>query len=190
MVLLFLAVFLFAVVHLVPALPNIKTRLQNKLGPAYGPVFGLAATITLIAIIVARSFSEFEPVYEPVKMARYINISLSFVAFLFLGIFFFRGKLRQFFRFPFAIAIIFWATGHLAANGDLASIILFGGLLVYAIIFIILSLINKVFPTLVVRDGHDVLSLIIGFSAYVVMVQLHEIIIGVPVMRIEQFFGG
>ena len=142
-----------------------------------------------MAIIIAWSFSDFEPVYEPVKFSRHINVGLTLIAFLFLGIFFFRGKLRLFFRFPFAIAVIFWASGHLVANGDQASIIMFGGLLVYAVVFIVLGLINSVQPTLIVRDGHDVLSLIIGFSAYIVMVQLHEIIIGMPVMRIDQVFG-
>jgi len=188
MVFLFIAVLLFALVHLIPAVPTIKARLSDKLGALYGPVFGVVATLTLIVIIVAWSFAGFEPVYEPVKYSRHINVGLSLIAFLFLGIFFFRGKLRLFFRFPFAIAVIFWASGHLVANGDQASIIMFGGLLVYALVFIVLGLINKVFPSLVVRDGHDVLSLMIGFSAYIVMVQLHEIIIGLPVMRIDQIF--
>ncbi len=190
MILLFIAVAMFTAVHLVPALPSIKSRLKERFGAAYGPGFGLVATITLIGIVVAWSFTSFEPVYEPVKFFRYINMAFSLLAFMFLGIFFFRGKLRQFFRFPFAIAVVFWSTGHLIANGDQASIILFGGLLIFAIVFIILSLINKVFPTLVVRDGHDVLSLVIGVSVYIAMVQLHEIIIGVPVIRIDQIFGG
>lgn len=36
-------------------------------------------------------------------------------------------------RHPFLIGVIFWAVGHLLANGDLASIILFGGMLVLAV---------------------------------------------------------
>lgn len=190
MIYLIIAVALFSIVHFIPALPGIKSHLKDRLGTAYGPLFGVAATVTLAAIIVAWSFKTFEPVYEPVKYGRYINMALSFVAFLFLGIFVFRGKLRQFFRFPFAIAVVFWATGHLIANGDQASIILFGGLLIYAVIFIVLSLTNKTFPSLIIRDGHDTLSLVVGTSVFIGMVQMHEIIIGVPVIRIEQFFGG
>jgi len=190
MIFLAVAVALFAFVHLIPALPGIKTRLQERFGAAYGPLFGVAATLTLVLIVVAWSMTSFEPVYEPVKFGRHINMALSLIAFMFLGIFFFRGKLRQFFRFPFAIAVVFWATGHLIANGDQASIILFGGLLAYAVVFIILGLKNKLYPTLVVRDGHDVLSLVMGVAAYIAMVSLHEVIIGVPVIRIDQIFGG
>jgi len=190
MIFLFIAVVLFSLVHLIPVLPAVKVKLQEKLGSGYGPVFGLAATLTLIGIIVAWSFVDFVPVYEPVKYFRYINMAFSLVAFGFVGIFFFRGKLRQFFRFPFAIAAVLWAIGHLFANGDQASLILFGGLLIYAIAFIFFGLLNKIYPSLVVRDGHDTLSLVIGVSAYIAMVQLHEIIIGVPVIRIDQIFGG
>ena len=190
MILLAIAVFLFSVVHLVPALPGIKASLKDRFGPAYGPIFGLAATVTLAGIIVAWSFAAFNPVYEPVQYGRYLNMGFSFIAFLFLGIFFFRGKLRQIVRFPFAIAVVFWAIGHLLANGDQASIILFGGLLIFAVTFIVLGLANKIFPTLVVRDGHDILSLVAGASVYIAMVQLHVVIIGVPVIRIDQFFGG
>ena len=190
MVLLFIAVLLFDIVHLVPALPAVKARLQQRFGAAYGALFGVAATLTLLAIIAAWSYAGVEPVYEPIKFSRHINMGFSLIAFMFLGIFFFRGKLRQFFRFPFAIAVVFWATGHLIANGDQASLILFGGLLIYALVFIVLGLINKVFPSLVVRDGHDTLSLVVGVSAYIAMVQLHEMIIGMPVLRIDQVFGG
>lgn len=35
-------------------------------------------------------------------------------------------------RHPFLIGVIIWAVGHLLANGDLASIILFGGMLILA----------------------------------------------------------
>ncbi len=190
MVFLSIAVAVFCIIHLIPAVPSIKQRLQDKLGPAYGPSFGIVATLSLILIFVAWSFGQTEVIYEPMKAGKHINLAMSFIAFMFLGMFFFRGKARQFVRYPFAIAILFWAIGHLIANGDLASIIVFGGLLTYAILFIILSLANKVFPSLDVRDGHDVLAIIFGLAAYIAMVQMHEMLIGVPVLTIEQFFPG
>ena len=190
MIFLAIAVVLFSLVHLVPAMPGIKANLKDRFGSAYGGLFAVAATVTLLGIIAAWSMAQFVPVFEPSANGRYINMALSFVAFLLLGVFAFRGKLRQVVRYPFALAVVFWAIGHLSANGDLASLVLFGGLLIFAIVFIILSLANKVFPPLIVRDGHDILSLVMGGSVFIVMVQLHEVVIGVPVIRIEQFFGG
>jgi uncharacterized membrane protein len=190
MMFLFIAVALFCALHLVPALPSVKASLQDRFGPLYGPLFGLGATLSLVLIVFAWSQTEFEPVYEPSVWGRHINMAVSLIAFLFLGIFFFRGKLRLFFRFPFAIALIFWATGHLIANGDMASIILFGTLLAYAVIYIALALKNNVHPTLIMRDGHDVLALVSGVAAYIAMVQLHEPLIGMPVISISQIFSG
>lgn len=184
------SVALFSAIHLIPALPELKKKLQARFGKAYGPGFGIAATATLLLIVLAWSQLPFEAVYEPYPWGRHANLLASLIAFCFVGIFFFRGKLRQFFRFPFAIAILFWATGHLLANGDRASIVLFGGLLVYALVYIMLALANKVFPSLEVRDGHDVLSLVFGVAAYIGMVQLHPVLIGVPVITIKNVFGG
>ncbi len=188
MILLALAVLLFSLIHLVPALPEIKSRLKDRFGAAYGPLFGVAATLTLVGIVLAWSVVDSEPVYQPLSSGRYINMAFTFVAFLLLGVFFFRGTLRQTIRYPFALAVVFWAVGHLIANGDQASIILFGGLLVFAVAFIILGLRNQVFPSLVVREGHDVVSLLAGASTYGAMVQLHEPFIGVPIISIEQLF--
>lgn len=67
--------------------------------------------------------------YDPPGWGWYVNYVLTFIAFLCVGVFLFRGGYRQRLRFPMAIATVFWATGHLFANGDLASLILFGGLL-------------------------------------------------------------
>jgi hypothetical protein len=52
MTLLAFAVVAFALIHLVPAVPPVKARLQQALGAAYGAVFGIAATAALVLIVV------------------------------------------------------------------------------------------------------------------------------------------
>jgi uncharacterized membrane protein len=44
------------------------------------------------------------------------------------------GKIKATVRHPMLAAIKFWALAHLIANGDLASIILFGSFLAYAVV--------------------------------------------------------
>ena len=109
---------------------------------------------------------------------------LTLIAFIFLGIFLFRGSWRQTVRFPMAFAAIFWASGHLLANGDLASIILFGGFLAYAVLHMVIGTLNGVRPSPVVRDGHNLLSVLGGIALYGVMTQLHMALIGVPVFQL------
>ena len=184
MMLLAVAVVAFALIHLVPAVPPVKARLQASLGPAHGPAFGIAATAALVLIVVGWSISGYVPVYEPPMRLRQATVGLLLLAFLSLGVFLCRGRLRQHLRFPLAIAVMFWGAGHLFANGDLASLILFGGLIAYAAAHLVLGLWFGIRPSPEVRSGHDILSMVAGVALYIVMVQLHPFLIGVPVLTL------
>jgi hypothetical protein len=83
-----------------------------------------------------------------------------------------------------AIATVFWAAGHLFANGDLASLIFFGGLLAGSVVHVAVALANGIRPTPEVRAGHNGLSLIFGAALYGIMTQLHPAIIGVPIFAL------
>lgn len=186
MFLLALGVFLLAAMHLVAAVPSLKSRIKSGLGErAYGPVFGIVSLLAIALIVLGWRASDFVPVYDPPEWGRHANYLLTLIAFIFLGIFLFRGSLRQKLRFPMAFAVIFWAVGHLLANGDLASVILFGGLLVYAVLHVVIGLANGVRPSPEVRGGHDLLSVLAGIALYGVMAQLHGALIGVPVFQLN-----
>lgn len=186
MFLLALGVFLLAAMHLVAAVPSLKARIKSGLGErAYGPVFGIVSLLAIALIVLGWRASDFVPVYDPPEWGRHANYLLTLIAFIFLGIFLFRGSLRQKLRFPMAFAVIFWAVGHLLANGDLASVILFGGLLVYAVLHVVIGLANGVRPSPEVRGGHDLLSVLAGIALYGVMAQLHGALIGVPVFQLN-----
>jgi len=182
MTLLAVAVLAFALIHLVPAVPPAKARLQASLGQAYGPVFGIAATAALVLVVVGWNVSGHVPVYEPAMRLRQATVGLVLLAFLCLGVFLFRGRLRQHLRFPLAIGVMLWGAGHLFANGDLASLILFGGLFAYAAAHLALGLAYGIRPSPEMRSGHDILSLVAGVALYIAMVQLHPVLIGVPVL--------
>ena len=85
-----------------------------------------------------------------------------------------------------AIGVMFWACGHLLANGDLASVILFGG-------FFVLcggAFHHRHLPTASglhrkCAKGHDLMSIVIGIALYGVMAQLHGALIGVPVFQLS-----
>lgn len=186
MILLALGVIFTAVLHLVAAVPSLKARLKAAVGEkAYGPVFGIASLIGIVIIVLGWRASDFVPVYDPPEWGRHANFLLTLIAFILLGIFLFRGSLRQKLRFPMGYAVIFWATGHLLANGDLASLILFGGFLIYAVLHIIIGTINGVRPSPEVRSGHDLLGILAGIALYGVMAQLHGAVIGVPVFQLN-----
>lgn len=180
-----IAVALFAAIHLVPAIPSLKEKLKARFGKAYGAGFGILSVVTLVLIVLAWRAADAEFVYEPPQWGFAANLGLSFIAFLLLGVFLFRGRVRQVLRLPLAMAVIFWAVGHLLANGDSASITLFGGLLIYAIAHLLLGLAQGFRPSGEVRQGHDVLALFTGIALYGVMIQIHTHVIGVPLFSIH-----
>jgi uncharacterized membrane protein len=187
MILLALGVAAMAALHLIAAVPAWKQRVKARTGERlYGPLFGLASLAALAAIVAGWRLSALVPVYDPPAWGRMANFLLTFAGFLSFGVFLFRGKLRQRLRFPMGLAVIFWATGHLLANGDKASLVLFGGLLTYAAAHIGIGLAQGVRPSPDVRLGHDPLSLLAGAALYGVMTQLHPVLIGVPVMVLGQ----
>ena len=185
MILLAFGVLATSLMHLVAAIPPSKARLKAAVGErAYGPVFGIASLIGIAIIVMGWRMSSFVPVYDAPEWGRHANYLLTLIAFICLGIFIFRGSLRQKLRFPMAWASIFWAVGHLLANGDLASIILFGGFFAYALAHIAIGTANGVRPSPEVRGGHDLVSVLIGIALYGIMTQLHGALFGVHVFQL------
>lgn len=183
--LLAISVALFALIHLIPAFPALKARVKAVAGKAYGPAFGIASTLSVVLIVLSWQGADRAAVYEPPAWGFRANLVLSFLAFLLVGVFIFRGKLRQVLRLPLSMAVILWTVGHLLANGDLASVILFGGLLIYAVIHLAGGLATGFRPTPEVRQGHDAIALLAGIALYGVMIQLHAHLIGVPLFSIQ-----
>jgi uncharacterized membrane protein len=185
MILLALGVASFAVFHLTLAVPEAKEALRRGLGKFHGAGFGLLSLIPLVLIVLGWRMTSFEPVYEAPSWGRIATFALVLVAFLCLGIFLMRGSLRQRMRFPLACSVAFWSIGHLFSNGDIASLILFGGMLVYALAHLSLGIANGIRPQPVIRQGHDMISIIIGVALYGIFAQLHPLFTGVPVVTLS-----
>ena len=180
-------VLLFVLLHGVAAVPRYKSYIKSLMGERwYGPVFGLVSVFAIAVIVLGWRSSSFVAVYDPPAWGWYVNYVLTFIGFLCLGIFLFRGSLRQRLRFPMGIATVFWAAGHLFANGDLASLILFGGLLSGNVAHMAVAACHGVRPSPEVRIGHDGLSFIFGAALYGIMTQLHPAVIGVPIFAISK----
>lgn len=184
MIVLGLGVVLFALCHLTLAVPQANDALRARFGKSYAASFGLLSLIPLALIILGWRMSAFVPVYDPPFWGRIATFVLVLVGFLCLGVFIFRGSLRQRLRLPLAWAVVFWSVGHLFGNGDRASLVLFGGMLIYALAHLGLGLANNIRPSPVVRQGHDVISILVGIALYGVVAQSHALFTGVPVVSL------
>jgi uncharacterized membrane protein len=185
MVLLAIAVLVFALVQLTPLVPGIADRLAGPLGAGAGPAYGAASAASLALVIAAWRASPAIPLYDPPLWSRIAGFISVLLAFICLGIFLFRGRLRPLVRWPWPLAIVLLALGHLLTLGDLGGMVLFGGLLLYGMALILLSWQRDARPSPDWRAGHDLLSVLAGVALYGVTTQLHGIVAGVPVMALS-----
>lgn len=144
MILLIIGLFLWCGAHYFK-------RFAPERRAAMGDRGRLFATLGIIAgvilMIIGYRAAEFIPVWNPPTFMVHVNNTLMFFALWVFGSSAAKGakawpayKIRH----PQLLGFKLWALAHLLVNGDLASIILFGGLLAWAVGSVIL--INRAEP--------------------------------------------
>jgi uncharacterized membrane protein len=146
----FLAAFaVFLALHMVPAWPTLRQRLITMLGRrAYFGLYSLLSIVALIWVFQAALALDFIPLWEPAPWQAWTTFILapSGVFFVLAGLFsenplsisIFQGNARKgaivsVTRHPVLWGFLFWAVGHVVANGDLRSLVLFGGFALFAL---------------------------------------------------------
>lgn len=100
---------------------------------------GLYSLVSLAGLVLliwgyALARPDAPVLYEPPVWMKHVNATIMLLAFLALGIYQVpAGRLKPALKHPMLLATKLWAVGHLLANGDLASIILFGTFLLWAV---------------------------------------------------------
>lgn len=135
MLILVLGVLIWSLVHFTKRLaPDVRRSLTERLGARRSKVV-LAAVIGLgvLLMIVGYRTAAFVPVYAPPGWGIHLNNLLMLGAVALLGMGSSKGRARTWLRHPMLTGVVVWAVAHLLVNGDLASLILFGGLAVWAL---------------------------------------------------------
>ena len=105
---------------------------RTAMGDAGKGAVAVAVVASLGLMIWGYRGAEFIPVWNPPAFMVHINNLLMLIAVFVYGMSATTGRLRGRLRHPQLLAVKIWALAHLLVNGDLASVILFGGLLVWA----------------------------------------------------------
>lgn len=185
MAMLAILLFAFGLVHVVPSLPGVKSRLLAMFGKTYGAAYGIVSTLLLVGIIWSFRVADATPLYDPPDWGRFANFGLSLLGFICFGIFLFRGSWRNVLRYPMAIGVVLWATGHLLANGDDRTTLLFAGLAGFAVLHAVFKASAGPFVPSDERAGHNLLSVLGGIAIYGVMTQLHYAVTGMPLVQLN-----
>ncbi|MEP2784429.1 MAG: NnrU family protein [Pseudoruegeria sp.] len=97
-----------------------------------GPV-AIVLVMSLLLMIIGYRTSDIIPVYTPIPGIGHLNNLLMFGAIFLLGVGSSKGVLASELRHPMLLGVTVWGVAHLLVNGDLASILLFGGMIVWAV---------------------------------------------------------
>ena len=94
----------------------------------------LVALIGLVLMWKGYGSADYVEIWSPPAFLKHLNNLLALIAVYMLTSWAFGGKLGLKLKNPMTAAIKVWALAHLLVRGDLASIVLFGGLMVWAVI--------------------------------------------------------
>ena len=102
----------------------------------YKVVFSLVSLIGIA--LIAYGFARYRAagmidVWDPPRWLRHVNNLLLWPAFVCIAAAYIPGDIKRVLKHPMLVGIKLWAFGHLLANGDLGSIILFGSFLAWAV---------------------------------------------------------
>jgi uncharacterized membrane protein len=120
---------------------------RGRLGDPGKGLVALLIVGGLVLMILGYRSADFIPVWQPPAFMVHINNLAMLLAFWVYGSSAAKGAKAwpaNKTRHPQLLAVKIWAAAHLLANGDLASIVLFGGLLAWAVVSVIL--INRAEP--------------------------------------------
>lgn len=141
MLILILGVALWAGAHLFKRLmPDARAKLG---GPGKG-IVALALVASIVLMVIGYRMADFIPIWTPPSWTVHLNNTLVLIAIYFMSPGPKKGAIFYKMRHPMLGGFKLWAFAHLLVNGDLASIVLFGGLLAWAVVHMIV--INKQQP--------------------------------------------
>jgi len=191
MFILIVGMVIFFGVHLLPSFPTIRQTLINRIGENfYKSGYSLLALFGLTLIILGKSQTEYIHIWQPSLLAFQIAPYIILLGFIISNAMYMSTNLKRFTRHPMLWGIAFWSLGHLLTNGDLSSLILFGGFGLFSL-FDMWSANRRgaqkskqVYPL-----TKDLILIVIGVISWFLFLYLHSYLFGIPVIQYLPFLN-
>lgn len=136
MYLLIAGVLLWAYSHLMKRVtPGARAALGDMPGKLVVTVLSILAVVLMVK---GYKSADVVVLWNPPAAMTHVNNLLMLLAVYLVNLGYSRGVMRTKLRHPMLLAVKTWALAHLLVNGDLASVILFGGLLAWAVLDMVL----------------------------------------------------
>lgn len=183
MTLLIAGVVLWSISHLFPAAaPGARANLADRFGEGpYKGLFALDIILALVLIVLGWKAATPTPIYTPPLYGSPVPSIFLVIAVLLFVTSKAPNNLKRYIRHPQLSAVLFWGIGHLLTNGDSRSLVLFGGLALWAAVQIVFT--NK-------RDGQwkkpnsvplpkDIITIAVAVAVFAGLLYFHESLFGV-----------
>ena len=149
--------------------------LRGRMGD---PGKGLVAVVLLAGIVlmvIGYRAAEPTPLWLLSGWAISANNLLMLIAVALLGAGNSKSRMRGWLRHPMLTGVVIWSGGHLLVNGDVPSLVLFGGLAIWALLEV--AVINRAEPAPEPFSegnlGGDIRLAVITVAVFAVMAGLH-----------------
>lgn len=181
---LIVGLLVFFGIHLLPSFESTRNSLVARLGEGpYKVGYSLVSILGFVLIVVGMANRDFISIWQPPVWTSHLALVLMLPVFVLLAAAYLPGNIKRFTRHPMLWGVTLWAVAHLLANGDLGSILLFGGFLAYSL-FDMWSANNRGARKSTLKRPviYDAGIVLLGLCIYLLFFYYHPQIIGVPVI--------
>ncbi|MDE0046466.1 MAG: NnrU family protein [bacterium] len=185
MPLLVAGLVLFIAIHQIPKIPRLRHALVERLGAKpYRGVFSAVVLLSLAAVVWGFSSAPFEEVYTPPAWGHQISMILVPIALVLFAAANMPTRIRAVVQHPMLLGLFLWAFAHLLANGDVRSVVLFGGFALFAAVEIVSAVARGKGPPKEPRPRitMDVAAIVGGLAVAAILAFFHDTLFGVPVL--------
>jgi uncharacterized membrane protein len=151
----------------------------------YKAVFALIMIGSVVAIVFGWKAAIPSLIYAPPAWAGKVTFALLLIAAILFVAPYPPNNIRRLIRHPQLTGVMAWGVGHLLSNGDSRSLVLFAGMLAWAIAQVVL--LNRRdgawTPPVRVPFSRDIILILAGSAAYVLILFSHRFLSGVPLLN-------
>lgn len=182
--LLSLGVLLFVGVHLVPAFGSLRQRLVDRLTlNGYKILFVVVSWLGVGLMVWGKIKAPQTAIWVPPGWSDEIALFIMLPSMILLTASMRPTNIKRFTPHPMMWGFVLWAGAHLLANGDLASIILFGSIGAYSIVAILSANARGAkLSTTVVPPAREAMAIGLGIVVYAALLFLHPYLFGAAVL--------
>jgi uncharacterized membrane protein len=181
MVIIILGIFIFFTIHIVPSTP-LKAKLVSCYGAnVFKGVFSLISITGLGLIIYGLGEANFVVLWNPPTWSRAMLMSIMPIVAILWTVAEIPNNIKRWVRHPMLTAMIIWGLGHLMANGDLATTIVFASFTVFSVTnLFIVNARNLYQPPIKVNRLWDPGAIAVGLTLYGILFYFHGSFTGMP----------